>query len=143
MRVFTLRCSFDADVGDHRFTYCLLPHGAGLDAVRQAAYSLSRPLLWRRSGPHAGTLSRQFSLASTDAPGVIVETLKWAEDEDALVLRVYEAAGGDTRSGLQLGVPAQGVHEVDLLERNARAVDPASLDFRAREIKTLQVTIRR
>jgi alpha-mannosidase len=128
-----------ADVGAHEFTYSLLPHAAGLESVRHAAYGLTRPLLWRRSGPHAGALPRRFSLASAHAAGVILETAKWAEDEDALVLRAYEANGGAVRTGLALGLPARALEEVDLLERNPRAVEAGQLEFRAREIKTLLV----
>src|SRR6266852_4563017 len=46
----------DADRGQHHFTYSLLPHAAGLDGVRRAAYGLTRPLMWRREGAHAGSL---------------------------------------------------------------------------------------
>jgi alpha-mannosidase len=128
-----------ADVGEHHFTYCLLPHAAGLEEVRKAAYGLTRPLLWRREGAHAGALPRQFSLASTAQPGVVVETAKCAEDEDALILRLYEADGGATQAQLHLGVPADGVDEVDLLERNPLPLLGEILDFRAREIKTLRI----
>jgi len=134
----------DADRGQHHFTYSLLPHAAGLDGVRRAAYSLTRPLMWRREGAHAGSLPTQFSLASVGDPGVVVETAKWAEDEDALIVRLYEAQGGSTSVALDLGVAAEGVDQVDLLERNPRTLETAEsgsvqLDFRAREIKTLRV----
>jgi alpha-mannosidase len=128
-----------ADVGEHHFTYCLLPHAGGLEEVRKAAYSLTRPLLWRREGVHAGALPRQFSLASTAAPGVVVETAKWAEDEDALILRMYEADGGAIQTPLKLGVRADSLDEVDLLERNPRPLTGQTLDFRAREIKTVRI----
>jgi alpha-mannosidase len=136
----------DADRGHHQFTYSLLPHAAGLDAVRRAAYGLTRPLLWRREGAHAGRLPTQFSLASVSDRGVIVETAKWAEDEDALILRLYEAQGGATSVSLDLGLPAAGVDQVDLLERNPRPLEiveggSVPLDLRAREIKTLCVRL--
>ena len=136
----------DADRGQHHFTYSLLPHAAGLDAVRRAAYGLTRPLLWRREAAHPGTLPTQFSLASVADPNVIIETAKWAEDKDALVVRLYEGAGGSTSVSLDLGVETEGVDQVDLLERNPRALGSAengavSLDFRAREIKTLMVRL--
>jgi alpha-mannosidase len=130
-----------ADVGEHEFTYSLLPHSAGLHEVRRAAYSLTRPLLWRRSGPHPGSLPRTFSLARTNADGVVVETAKWAEDEDALIVRAYEPNGGLTRSAVSFGMPTRAVDAVDLLERNPRPVAASELEFRAREIKTLRVSI--
>jgi alpha-mannosidase len=128
----------DADRGEQHFTYSLLPHTAGFDAVRRAAYGLTRPLMCRREQAHAGRLPVQFSVANTADPGVIVETVKWAEDEEALILRLYEADGGARSAVLDLGAPAQRVDEVDLLERNPRP-SGLQLDFRAREVKTLRV----
>jgi alpha-mannosidase len=128
-----------ADRGAHHFTYSVLPHAAGLDEVRRAAYSLTRPLLWRRAGPHRGPLPTQLSLADVDDAGVIVETVKWAEDEDALVVRAYEADGGAVAANLHLGVSASAVEEVDLLERNPRAATAEGLRWRAREVKTVLV----
>src|SRR6185436_6132095 len=110
------------------------------DEVRRAAYSLGRPLLWRREQAHAGALPDRFSLASTDDPSVLVETLKWAEDEEALIARVYEAAGGATTTVLRTDAAAQSVDQVDLLERNPRPVDGA-LPFRAREVKTVRIRV--
>ena len=82
-------------------------------------------------------------------PGVVVETAKWGEDEDALIVRLYEADGGDTSTAsLALGVRAEAVDQVDLLERNPRALEvpqandvAVPLEFRAREIKTLLVRV--
>jgi len=134
----------DADRGQHHFTYSLLPHPTGLDAVRRAAYSLSRPLMWRREGAHPGRLPARFSLASVADSNVVIETARWAEDEDALIVRLYEAEGGSTSVALELGVTSDSVDQVDLPERNPRTLDVAdngsvALDFRAREIKTLLV----
>jgi alpha-mannosidase len=134
----------NADRGSHEFTYCLLPHGVGLDAVRRAAYGLTRPLIWRRESAHAGSLPRVFSAAAVDRPGVLVETVKWAEDEDAMIVRVYEADGGAGSATLRLGARPRIVDEVDLLERHPRNLNLAAdgsvpLTLRAREVKTLRV----
>ncbi|MBV9543945.1 MAG: alpha-mannosidase [Chloroflexi bacterium] len=129
----------EADRGEHHFTYSLLPHGPGLDEVRRAAYALSRPLLWRREAAHTGSLPRSWSLAHATAPGVLVETAKYAEDEDALILRLYEADGGATPTRLVLGI-AGPFDELDLLERNPRPL-PESFELRAHEVKTLRVRV--
>jgi alpha-mannosidase len=137
----------NADRGQHTFIYSLLPHAAGLDVVRRAAYSLTRPMLWRREAAHRGSLPVRFSAAQVADPGVLVETVKWAEDEDAMIVRLYEADGGAGPSSLVLGVPTQAVDEVDLLERNPQPVsfggsDTVAPNFRAREVKTLRVRTR-
>ena len=135
----------DADRGMHHFTYSLVPHAAQLEVVRRAAYALTRPLLWRREPAHPGRLPSSFSLASADHPSVLVETAKWAEDEDALILRLYEADGGATTAQLRLGLRAASLDQVDLLERNpvplpAGADGRSEVRIRAREVKTLRVT---
>ena len=118
---------------------------SGLDGVRRAAYSLTRPMLWRREAAHRGSLPLRFSAAHVTNPGVLVETIKWAEDEDAMIVRLYEADGGAGPAMLVLGTPTQAVDEVDLLERNPQPVSVdgdgrAALNFRAREVKTVRIT---
>ena len=135
----------NADRGSHVFTYCLLPHAAGLGPVRRAAYGLTRPLVWQREPAHAGRLPVEFSAAHASSDGVLVETVKWAEDEDAMIVRLYETEGGATSATLRLGAPPGSVDQVDLLERNPGklAIEPdgsVPITFRAREVKTLRVT---
>jgi alpha-mannosidase len=135
----------DADRGEQQFTYSLLPHAAGLDAVRQAAYGLTRPLTWRREAAHAGRLPREFCAARLSKPGVLVETVKWAEDEDAMIVRLYEADGGAGTATLQLGGQPRVVDEVDLLERHPRGLPLAQdgsvpLTLRAHEVKTVMLS---
>jgi alpha-mannosidase len=136
----------DADRGEHHFTYSVLPHVAGLDEVRRAAYSLTRPLIARREPAHPGSLLARSSLAGVAEPaqGVLLETAKWAEDEDALILRLYEADGGASSVTLRLGVPVEAVDQVDLLERNPQPLEVLEgsgvpLMLRGREIKTVRV----
>jgi alpha-mannosidase len=134
----------DADRGAHHFTYSLLPHAGGLDEVRRAAYSLTRPPLWRREAAHAGRLAPRFSLARVAAPGVLIETIKLAEDDGAVIVRMHEADGGATTTRMTFGMSVQSVEQVDLLERNPRPLrldqdGSVALELRAREVKTLRV----
>ncbi len=139
----------EADRGEHVFTYSLLPHamdGLGLEGVRRAAYDLTRPLIGRRETAHPGSLPTTLSVASVDGQAALVETIKWAEEGEALILRLYEPAGGAGQAALRLGVGARAVHEVDLLERNPRDVPSAvdddgrvALTWRAHEVKTLRI----
>ena len=85
----------EADRGRHRFTYALLPHaGAWQDAgtVRTAA-ELNAPLR-TASGPGGPPSSRCF--CRVDGTGVVLDTLKPAQDGDGWIARFYEARGGRT-----------------------------------------------
>jgi alpha-mannosidase len=77
---------------------------------------------------------------------VVVETAKWAEDEDALIVRLYEAEGGATRAQLRPGAAVVALDQVNLLEREPNPIavgadGTVALDFRAREVKTLRVCL--
>lgn len=82
-----------ADKGRHHFTYSLLPHAGGWQTagVVQQAYDLNYPLHAREVAARAGgTLPTRVALAELDSDAVILETVKQAEQDDALVVRVYE-----------------------------------------------------
>lgn len=57
-------------------------------------------------------------LVAVDAPGIVVEAVKLAEDGSGdVVVRLYEALGVRTTAGLTAGFGAERVIETDLLER--------------------------
>jgi alpha-mannosidase len=76
----------------------------------------------------------------------VAETVKWAEDEDALIFRLYEADGGATTAHLRPGAAVRTLEEVNLLERQPRPIPAGAegafaLEFRAREVKTLRACL--
>jgi len=74
---------------------------------------------------------------------VIVESVKWAEEGDALILRLYEAGRTGAHAVVTLASPAEAVFETNLLEENAQPLEvndnAVELYFRPFEIKTLKV----
>ena len=82
------------DQEQHVFTYALYPHQEGWQAggtVRQA-YFLNQPAL----AVAGGSADTGVSLASVDAPNVVLETVKRAEDGDGVILRLYECENAKT-----------------------------------------------
>jgi len=106
-----------ADRGHHHFTYALMPHPGDFReaGVIAAAEDLNAPLRVVRGGLAAGT---RRSLVEVDAPGVVVEAIKRAEDSDAVVVRLYEAWGGRCTARLRTTLPASRAFLCDLLERH-------------------------
>ncbi len=61
-------------------------------------------------------------LVSIDAPGVVVEAVKLAQDGSGdVVVRLYEALGERTQARLEAGFDVARVSETDLLERDLEA----------------------
>jgi len=114
----------EADQGAHRFTYALYPHaGDWRQGTLMHARRLNHPLhVHAVSG--AGTwLPVEFGLVRCQTPGVLIDTVKKAEDSDDLIVRVYEAHGGRATTTLAFAAPIEAAEEVNLLEEPAGPVD--------------------
>ena len=83
----------EADLGCHEFSYSLLPHMGSLyeaDVIRQA-YSFNQPLLCMPVKAGDGDLADSFSLASCNKQNIIIDTVKKAEADDGMILRLYDS----------------------------------------------------
>ena len=139
-----------ADEGRHQFSYALLPHSGPLgELTRAAAYALNdRIIVSDGAKQAAANLSPQQSLVVADRPNVIIETIKKAEDEDALIVRLYES--GRQRGPVQLvcNFPIARVWRVNLIEDIQYDVqhdeqNRIRLDLRPFEIVSLMIVLER
>lgn len=135
-----------ADRAQHRFTYALYPHAGDYQSggVVRAAYELNVPMLAVSGQTPAGNGARVASLVSVDAPNIVVETVKKAEDGAGFIVRLYECHGRGARARIRFGVEVHGVRLVNLMEEpvNSGRLDPVDvqLEFGPFEIHTLRVT---
>jgi alpha-mannosidase len=129
-----------ADMGEHRFAYALVPHAGGWQdaGIVGEARAFGAPLRWGPGGAARGPWAWV-----EDAPGVVLDTVKRAEDGDALVLRLYEAHGGRARARIRLGLPFTGARRSNLLEDDLGPVevegDAIVVDVRPWQIVTVLV----
>jgi alpha-mannosidase len=136
----------DADIGNHSFTYSLLPHQGNLAAsdVWAEAAQLNQPLELL-DGMERG--DRSFPLL-LEGEGIVLEVLKKAEKEECLVIRAYETRGCPGCALLKLVDPALTLFETDLMERGDTMVSTEevrrtegriALSFTPFEIKTFKL----
>ena len=106
----------NADRGQHRFTYALMPHRGDFReaGVIAAAEDLNAPL----RVVSGGAKGVRRSLVEVSSPQVVVEAIKKAEDSDAVIVRLYEAWGGHCTVHLRTTLPASKAFLCDLLERD-------------------------
>jgi len=122
-----------ADRGSHTFSYAFTPFATGdLAKVIREGYRLNNPLL-----PTDRALE---SVASTSDAGVILETIKPAEDGNGAVLRLYESLGKPTTTSIATNLPHTSAIETDLLERPNGPIDLKKIEFGPFEIKTILLT---
>ena len=108
----------DADREEHTFRYSLYPHNGGFTqsgTVREA-YRFNLKMTAFPVMKQKGKLPERFSLVTCDSEQIIMETVKKAEDSDAIVLRMYETANTRGVAILHFGIPVQSVKLCNLLE---------------------------
>ena len=135
----------EADKCRHRFTYALMPHAGDFreaGVVRQA-YLLNCPMTAQVIGRQDGDLPERFSLLSVNCDNVFIETVKRAEDSDAVIVRLYEAYNKRADVTLTAGFDFRKASVCDLLENEEYALTVSgrsvTLPVKPFEIVTLKL----
>lgn len=107
----------EADQGQHSLRVALRPGATIDDAVREGyAFNLPARMV---TGAH-----EVAPIVSVDGTGVVVETVKLAEDRSGdVVVRLYESLGARARGAVTTGFAAASVVTTDLLERPSDDVE--------------------
>ncbi|MBN2326452.1 MAG: alpha-mannosidase, partial [Candidatus Omnitrophica bacterium] len=151
MRLTLIKCAGApdpmADVGEHRFAYCLYPHpGDWRDArIPQKAYEfnaapMTLPGAWKDAPAPDGS---SFAWASRD--NVVIDSIKMAEKENALILRLFECFNQRGPLEMMVRKKMKTAAECNLLERRDKPlrVDDyfISLKINPFEIKTIKIPL--
>lgn len=80
------------DMGTHRFTYVLMPHFGPhhYAGVVASAYALNAPLRHAWLKTHGGEVGNLPPFVACDDRNLVVETVKKAEADGAIIVRLYE-----------------------------------------------------
>jgi alpha-mannosidase len=147
----------EADQGEQRFTYALLPWQGAFNesGVVRSAYELNTvagcETIPGTVDPAAGEILDEYSLCRVDNPAVIIESIKAPETDidrssERLAVRLYESFGGHRNCALYFSRPVAFVEETDMLEENGQSVEcigsSIPLVFKPFGIKTLLVTFK-
>ncbi len=132
----------EADQGQHRFAYSLLPHDGEWDERTVAeAYALNDPLMvWATArNPKPKTRNpKPSSFVSVDLPNVVIETIKQAEDGQGVIVRLYESQRRRGEFTLTAAFPLAEAWRANLLEENQERIDCAD-NFLTMCIKPYQI----
>jgi alpha-mannosidase len=129
-----------ADMGAHRFAYAVMPHVGGWReaGVLAEAMRMSSPVVW------AAGSAEPRSFASVDDPNLVLDTIKRAEDSDAVVLRLYEAHGARGTARVRLGFPFSSAATCTLLEDEGEPlpVSDGTIEVAYRPYEIISVLVR-
>ena len=130
-----------ADQEEHTFTYALYPHAEGWRRANtvQEAMKLNQPLLSEEGG-QAGC---QNSFVWVDKSNVIIETVKMAEDDDGIIVRLYESENAKTKAHIFFGEKISSVESCNCLEEIKQTIETDGEGFeitvKPYEIQTYRV----
>ena len=125
------------DMGTHSFRFAFFPHAETLQQAQvvRRAYEFNTP--WVQIPGH---VERQ-SWLSVDSPHLVIDTVKKAEDSDALVIRLYESHGARGEANLLTRLSIKKAILTNLLEEPLKVLPihagKVSLTFRPFEIITV------
>jgi len=114
----------EADMGQHQFAYALMPHAGNWRSggVVEGATRFNTPL---RVLPNE-MMSNFISFARVEEDfNLLIDTIKKAEDSDALILRLYECHGARGAARVRLALPITRATWCNLLEEEQ---EPAIVD---------------
>jgi len=121
----------EADRGEHRFAYSLLPHaGRWGEQTIAAAYALNDPFIVssvkrtpQRQTP-APLIANGQAFITANRPNIVIETIKWAEDGDGLIVRFYESQRQRGEVTLTTSFPIARAERVNIIEEKQADLSP-------------------
>jgi alpha-mannosidase len=139
----------DADLGIHEFTYSIYPHSNTWKEANtpQMAYNLNVPMYSVIEKSHKGQLDGKMSLLKVNNDNCIVEVIKKAENNDGVIVRIYEYKNMRKNVEMEFGIDVESVYECDLMENITSSVEKdentISFEIKPYEIKTFLLNFKK
>jgi alpha-mannosidase len=112
--------------GDHHYRFSLTSHAAGWRNGYRAGIAANAPLIAVAAGaaPAAADLPESLSFLPFTASNLVLATMKKAETDDAVVLRVYDIEGKDAETEIKLAVRVKEAVRTNIIEEPGAALKP-------------------
>jgi alpha-mannosidase len=131
------------DMGEHRFTYVLLPHFGAVQQseVVAAAYAINAPVRTKALTPKSGNPGQLNAFIEVNRRDVVIEAVKKAEDSDRLIVRLYECHNTRGRATLRCIRPIKRAWVANLMEELDHelevSADGVNFEYKPFEIITI------
>ncbi len=137
----------NCDMGTHRFTYVLLPHFGSYNwsGVVQTAYALNASLkhAYLKKTMNADSITDR--LVSCDDRNIVIESVKKAEDGNAIIVRMYECHNARGIAELAISKKTKKAFLCDLLENHLKPLNVenghVAFDYKPFEIITIKLML--
>ena len=132
--------------GDHHYRFSLTSHAPGWQNGHRQGIEANAPLVavMGASKNSCANLPESRSFVSLDSDNLILSTMKKGEDDETVVVRLYDNTGNSSNSRLKLFTPILEARETDLLEDGTKTIpsekNRVTLKVGQKAIYTLKIT---
>jgi len=104
--------------GDHHYRFSLTSHGPARQSGKRQGVEANAPLIAVVDPPRdpQARLAESGSFVSLDADNLVLSTMKKCEDDETVIVRLFDDAGKATSGHLEMFIPVQKAEETNLLE---------------------------
>ena len=126
MRVTLIKSGIDpnpvTDQEERRFVYPVFFHQGNWKegGTHPMACMLNTPPDARTEEAHRGVLESVYSFASMDCGNIMIEAIKKAEDNNDIIMRLYEYQNKRTEAVLTLHGQFAEIYDCDLMEKSGK-----------------------
>ena len=110
--------------GDHTFKFSLFSHTPGWQRGYRRGVQANHPLaaVVNPGQASAAPLPEEKSFFSVSAGNVVISTIKKCEDDDSVIIRVYDIEGVDSEVQLSSFMPIDKAELVNMIEEEGKAI---------------------
>jgi alpha-mannosidase len=108
--------------GDHHFKFSLTSHRPGWRLGRRFGVSSNTPfaVVFNPAVSEKPTLPEEKGFFSLSVDNVALSTIKKCEDDNNVIVRLYEDAGKDVSARMRFAVPLRSVEMTNIIEEEGR-----------------------
>lgn len=138
----------EADQEHHEFVYSLFPHkGSWKESGTVAhAYELNNPMKVVVKENQGGFLDKSYSFLRTNLDNVVIETAKMGEEDETLVVRLFEYCNKRNSGSLFCGEKILKAFQCDMLEQEEASLEHTEHEIffsvKPFEIKTFKIRLK-
>ncbi len=103
--------------------FCLFTHSPGWqNGYHQALQSNEKLIVVFNPVAKSGVLPTRFSFLSVDDPNTLVSTMKKSDEDNGLIIRMYDQEGRDKTVKVNLFKSPDSVESTDMIEENGKVI---------------------
>ncbi len=108
--------------GDHHYSFSIFSHEAGWENGYKQAIQANNPLLPVNSENKKAELPAEKSFFSVSQPNTLVSTVKKCDDDDNVVIRLYDIEGKNSQVEVNTFFNIKNAERTNIIEENGTAI---------------------